>query len=173
MSAVAGDPASCSTLGGSLRQLATRLRTAGHEAHDAFAGDDDARPAPALREAQRSAHLLTAATSAAAREVDRVGAALQAHAADLAEALADSRRVTARATRSGLRVDDVGEVATAWGVSGVADGAASAQQEAALARAQAELDAVASLVASRRQRLVVVLRESQAVLATHAEELRR
>ena len=118
--------------------------------------------------------LLDAARRGGAREVDRVGAALQAHSADLAEAVADSRRLlAARAEAAGLRVSDEGEVAAAWGVSGVADGATNAQQLAVLERLQSELDAVAALVAQRRHRLAVALRESQAVLATHAEALRR
>ena len=44
MSLVAGDPASCSHLGGTLRQLATRLRTTGRTAHEAVdrgTSDDD------------------------------------------------------------------------------------------------------------------------------------
>lgn len=173
MSVVAGDPASCSRLGGTLRQLATRLRTTGHAAHDAFDDGDHDRAGLVLRQARRRAGVLEAAAAAAAGEVDRVGAALQAHSADLAEAVADSRRLAARAAQAGLRVSDEGEVATAWGVSGVVDGESNAQHVAALDRLQSELDAVAALVAQRRHRLVVALRESQAVLVTHAEALRR
>ena len=173
MSVVAGDPASCSRLGGTLRQLATRLRTTGRAAHDAFETGDLAGPGVVVVRARRRVDVLDSAAAAAAQEVDRIGAALQAHAADLSEAVADSRRIATRATQAGLRVGDSGEVATAWGVSGVADGEASAQQLAALDRIQGELDAVAALVAQRRHRLVVTLRQSQAVLATHAEALRR
>jgi hypothetical protein len=173
MSVVAGDPASCSHLGGTLRRLATRLRTSGRTAHDAFDHGDLAPSVPVLRQARRRVDALDAATAAAAREVDRIGSALQAHSADLSEAVADCRRIATRATQAGLRVGDDGEVATAWGVSGVADGAASAHQLAAVAQLQAELDAVTALVAQRRRRLVVTLRESHQVLATHAEALRR
>ena len=174
MSTVLGDPASCSRLGGTLRQLATRLRTSGRAVHEAFDGEDalDSPGAGTVRE-RRRLDRLDAATAAAAREVDRLGSALQAHAADLAEAVADSRRIVLRAEQAGLRVGPTGEVATAWGVSGVADGHADAQQREALVRTQRELDGVAGLVAQRRQRLVVALRESQDVLATHAEALRR
>ena len=173
MSIVAGDPASCSHLGGTLRQLATRLRTTGGAAHDAFDHDDLVRPGPVLRQARRRVDALDAATAAAAREVDRIGSALQAHSADLSEAVADCRRIATRAAQGGLRVGDDGRVATAWGVSGVADGEASAHQLAAVERVQAELDTVTALVAQRRHRLVAALRESQQVLATHAEALRR
>jgi hypothetical protein len=173
VSVVAGDPASCSRLGGTLRQLATGLRTTGRAVHASLDDGDHGRPGPAVAQAQRSADVLSAATTAAAREVDRVGADLQAHSADLAEAVADSRRIVARATQAGLRVSDEGELATAWGVSGVADGELSAQQLAALERLQSELDTVASLVAQRRHRLVVALRESEAVLVAQARALRR
>jgi hypothetical protein len=179
VSTVVGDPASCSRLGGTLRQLATRLRTSGRAVHEAFDGHDGfgtgdhalARAVP-VRD-RRRIDRLDAATAAAAREVDRVGSALQAHAADLAEAVADSRRIVLRAEQAGLRVSPTGEVATAWGVSGVADEEADAQQREVLDRTQRELDGVAGLVAQRRHRLAVALRESQDVLATHAEALRR
>ena len=173
MTVVAGDPASCSRLGGTLRQLATRLRTTGRTAHEAFDHGDDARPGRVLLQARRRVDTLDAAAAAAAREIDRVGSALQAYSADLSEAVADSRRVAGRATQAGLRVGDGGEVATAWGVTGIADGEASAHLLATAARLQAELDAVTALVTQRRHRLVATLRESQRVLATHAEALRR
>ena len=169
---VSGDPASCSQLGGSLRQLATRLRVTGRAAHDAFDNGDDARPGPVIVRARRRVVLLDAATATAALEVDRIGTALQAHASDLAEAVAHGRMLTDRAEAAGLRVAD-GEVAAAWGVSGVADGTARAQQEAERDRLQGEVDAVTALVSQRRRRLAAVLRESQDALATHAGALRR
>jgi hypothetical protein len=171
---VAGDPASLSHLGGTLRLLATRLRTTGRAVHEAVDGEDErAGHSPVLGRPRRRLGVLDAATAVTAREVDRVGSALQAHSADLSEAVADSRRVATRAAQVGLRVGDDGEVATAWGVSGIADGEASAQQVAALDRLQSELDAVAALVAQRRHRLALTLRESHAVLETHAQALRR
>ena len=185
MSAVAGDPASCSRLGGTLRQLATQLRTTGRASRAALEHERDLdhqldvhdperqRLRPVLTRARRRFDALDEATLSAAREVDRVGAALQAHSADLAEAVADSRRIADRAAQARLRVSDAGVVASAWGVSGIADGQASAEQLAALDRLQSELDTVAALVAQRRQRLVATLRESQVVLATHAGALRR
>lgn len=181
---VSGDPASCSRLGGTLRQLATRLRTAGRAAHDAFGNTfdnaidnafdngDGPRPGPVLVQARRRVDLLDAAAAAAAREVDRIGTVLQAHASDLAEAVAQSRLLTDRAEAAGLRVTD-GELAAAWGVSGVADGPTSARLDAQREQLQAQLDAVAAMVGQRRQRLAATLRESQGVLATHAGTLRR
>jgi hypothetical protein len=167
-----GDPASCSQLGGTLRQLATRLRTTGRAAHDAFDNGDSARPGPVVVQVRRRVDLLDAAAATAAREVDRIGTALQAHASDLAEAIAQARLITARAGSAGLRIAD-GELAAAWGVSGVADGTANAHQDATRDRLQSELDGVASLVGQRRQRLAATLRESQDVLASHAGALRR
>ncbi|NYG07733.1 hypothetical protein BJ986_002220 [Phycicoccus badiiscoriae] len=182
---VHGDPASCSQLGGTLRQLATRLRTSGRAAHDAFDGSFDrpsdrpsdlggagSRAAPVLMQARRRVDVLDAGAAAAAREVDRVGAALQAHASDLAEAVAESRALAQQAQAAGLRVVD-GELVAVWGVSGVADGTATAQRDAAREQLQARLDAVAALVGQRRHRLAATLRQSQAVLATHAGALRR
>lgn len=173
MSAVAGDPASCSHLGGSLRRLATALRVADRTARDTQQVGEGVPAAPLPVRVRRRIDVLGAATVAAAGEVDRVGAALQSHAADLAEAVADGRRVEARASQAGLRIGDDGLVTAAWGVSGVADGAATAQQLVTRDRLQRELDAVASLVDTRRRRLATTLRESQAVLAAHAGALRR
>jgi hypothetical protein len=169
---VSGDPASCSQLGGSLRQLATRLRSTGRAAHEAFDNGDGARPGPVVVQARRRVDVLDAAAATAAREVDRVGTALQAYASDLAEAIAHSRLLAERAEAAGLRVVD-GELAAAWGVSGVADGLASTQQRALRDRLQDELDSVTALVGQRRHRLAAALRESQAALATHAGALRR
>ena len=175
VSVVAGDPASCSQLGGTLRQLATRLRTTGRAAHDAFDDGDDDPPG-----AGRSAQARRRVDAARCRR-RRGGRARSTGSARPCRRTPPTwprrsptrRRLTARATQAGLRVSDEGEVAAAWGVSGVADGAASAQQLEVLERLQSELDAVASLVAQRRHRLVVALRESQTVLATHAGALRR
>lgn len=176
-STVIGDPASCSQLGGTLRRLATRLRTAGRAAHDAFDQDsfeagEGARPRAALVPARRRVDLLDAAAAAAAREADGIGSALQAHASDLAEAIAQRRLLIDRAEAAGLRVAD-GELVPAWGVSGLADGTTSARQEAQREQLQAQLDAVAAMVGQRRQRLATTLRESHGVLAAHAEALRR
>jgi hypothetical protein len=167
-----GDPASCSQLGGALRQLATRLRSTGRAAHDAFDNGDRARPGPVVVQARRRVDLLDAAAAAAAREVDRIGTALQAHASDLAEAVGHGRRLTDRAESLGLRVAD-GELAAAWGVSGVADERARAQQDAHREGLQGELDTVTAQLARRRQQLAATLRESQDTLASHAGALRR
>jgi hypothetical protein len=169
---VGGDSASCSQLGGTLRQLAARLRTAGREAHEAFDNGDRARPGPVVVQARRRVDLLDAAAATAAREVDRIGAALQAHASDLADALASSRDLVGRAEAAGLRVSD-GALAAAWGVSGVADESATASQDQFRQSLQGELDAVVTLVGHRRHRLAATLRESQGVLARHAGALRR
>jgi hypothetical protein len=171
-SPVSGDPASCSQLGGTLRQLATRLRSTGRAAHDAFDNGDGSRPGPVVVQARRRVDLLDAAAASAAREVDRIGTALQAHASDLAEAIAHGRLLTDRAEAAGLRVVD-GELVAAWGVSGVADELASAQQKALRDRLQGELDAVTALVGQRRHRFAATVRESQGALATHAGALRR
>jgi hypothetical protein len=175
VTAVTGDPASCSHLGGSLRRLAADLRVTGRHCHEVFdsAFDDPAsRRHPVLRAARRRVEVLDAATAAAARELDTVGTALQSHASELAEALAALRDVVSRAERAGLQVR--GSVLTpAWGVSGVADHAALAAQEATRSTLQSELDHLLSLLASRRQRLCSTLRSSTEVLARHAAAVRR
>ena len=175
--AVGGDPASCSQLGGTLRQLATRLRTTGRAAHDAFDSRRRRRRrarARSLVQARRRVDLLDAATAAAAREVDRVGTALQAHAS--------------RPGRGGRRQPPARPRAPRRPGCGSSDGRGSPRPGASAAsptrrpapsrtplrdRLQGELDAVAALVGQRRHRLAAALRESQDVLATHAGALRR
>lgn len=173
MSAVAGDPASCSQLGGTLRRLAARLRSTGRAAHDAFdSGGEPRRPAPPLAAVARRFDAVDSAAAVAAAEVDRIGAALQAHASELAEAVSDARQVEARAQGAGLRVVD-GAVVDAWGVTGVADPGATSDRVQQRTALQAELDAVVVVLARRRARLVETLEAASGLLAEAAATVRR
>ncbi|KRE57201.1 hypothetical protein [Phycicoccus sp. Soil748] len=173
MSAVAGDAASCSRVGGSLRRLAASLRTEAR-AVDAVVAQarEEPRPGAVVVRSLRRAGRLGDAAAAAAHELDRVGSVLQDHAADLAEAVADARRLEARAEAAGLRVVD-GVVAPVWGVSGLADVAATADREQVRAELQRELDQLRHVLAARRQRLASAVTASTDVLAGHADGLRR
>jgi hypothetical protein len=173
---VHGDPASLSQTGGALRQLATRLRTTGRRAHAAFddasAGDaTNGRRDRVVTVARRQYDAVDAAAAAAAVELDRAGAAVQAHASDLAEALALARSLAARADAAGLRVVD-GVVLPAWGVAGVAEASAAQSREQVQQQLQAELDQLGVLLARRRSTLVATLAGSRELLATHAARLR-
>jgi len=168
----AGDPGSCSQLGGSLRLLAARLRTSSRPLHRALEADDPPRGGAGVVRTRRRAGLVRDGLDAAAAELDRVGTALQAHATDLAEALAASRDVVARAAAAGLEVQG-GRLVPRWGVAGLADQRAAADQDAARTTFQAELDSVASLLRTRRSRLAGTVATSREVVARHAEALRR
>jgi hypothetical protein len=173
--AVRGDPASCSQAGGALRRLAARLRVAPGPTLAALrqdAGAVPARPGPVLGHARRQVDALDDATSDLVAQLDRIGSALQAHATDLAEAVAQARGVVGRAEAAGLRVHD-GRVAPAWGVTGVADQDASAARAATAASLQAELDRVVAVLGRRRRRLTAVLSDSTGVLTDRALRLRR
>ncbi|MEO5981227.1 MAG: hypothetical protein ABIQ13_02815 [Pedococcus sp.] len=172
MTLVTGDPASCSRVGGSLRQLATALRTNGRATHTAIADPALQRPGTVVARARRRLTGLDDAATVAAHELDRVGSALQDHAADLAEAGADVRAVVARAESAGLRVAD-GRLAPAWGVSGVADGPADATREEQREALQSELDRLLAVLAARRHRLAATMAASSSLLADHATALRR
>lgn len=172
MTVVTGDPASCSRVGGSLRQLATVLRVSARDTHAALDDPDLQRAGTVVSRARRQLTGVDEAAAAAARELDRVGSALQDHAADLAEAIADVRAVTTRADAAGLRVAD-GAVAPAWGVSGVADAPTDASREELSNALQSELDRLLAVLASRRHRLAATLATSRTVLADHATALRR
>ncbi|WP_406831761.1 hypothetical protein ABEG17_02795 [Pedococcus sp. KACC 23699] len=172
MSLVAGDPASCSRVGGSLRQLATSLRTSSRAV--AAAATDPELPVRGTvgARAHRRVRHLGDASSAAADELDRIGSALQDHAADLAEAVADVRGLTARAEAAGLQVRD-GQVVPVWGVSGLADAPADAAREQHREALQSELHRLLAVLAARRHRLAASVSASSSVLADHAARLRR
>jgi hypothetical protein len=172
MTVVTGDPASCSRVGGSLRQLATALRTSARTTRTAMDDPDLKRPGTVVARARRQLTGLADAASAAALELDRVGSALQDHAADLAEAVADTRAVLARAEAAGLRATD-GRLAPAWGVSGVADAPADATREEQRAALQRELDRLLSVLGARRHRLAATVAASSTVLVDHGRTLRR
>jgi hypothetical protein len=166
-----GDPASCSYAGGALRQLATRLRVVGRQAHEALdaldaldAPDDGQAPGAAAEvRARRRADALDRVAAESTRQLDRLGSALQAFATDLAESQASAARVAERAEAAGLRLGD-GVLAAQWGVSGVADPHVRARQDAAKAALQSDLDTVTAALAQRRQRLLAILRETRNVL---------
>ncbi|MBK8757904.1 MAG: hypothetical protein IPM08_12460 [Actinomycetales bacterium] len=80
----AGDPASCSHMGGTLRRRAAGLAQAAY-------------PLPADSATGRLAGAVCA-------QVDRAGRALQGYAQDLAEALATHERLAVRAAAAGLDV---------------------------------------------------------------------
>jgi hypothetical protein len=170
--AVRGDPASCSQVGGALRQLSSRLRVTGRQAHNSFDLPDGPRPSPAVLSARRRFDLVDAAVATSATELDRIGAALQRHASDLAEAVAAVRELAERAEAAGLRLDQA-TLTPAWGVTGLADAPTSATQERRQAELQAELDSIARLLAQRRHRLDDALLDSGVALSTHAAALRR
>ena len=172
MSLVAGDPASCSRVGGSLRQLATSLRASGRATHTAIADPGLLRPGTVVARARGRLTRLDDAAAAAAHELDTVGSALQDHAADLAEAVADVRAVVTRAESVGLCVLD-GELAPAWGVTGVADAPADATRAEQREALQSELDRLLAVLAARRRRLAATMTASSRVLADHATALRR
>ena len=174
MTAVVGDPASCSRLGGSLRRIAAGLRKSGAGLHRELEADPASaeRPSPVLQRSRRRAATVDRTTSDAARVLDEVGTALQGHAADLAETIAASRDLAARAEAAGLHVTD-DRVGAAWGVAGVADAEASAARDDRRDALQRELDQLVTVLAHRRARLGATLRTATTTLAHHAEELRR
>ena len=159
-----GDPASCSYAGGALRQLATRLRVVGRQAHEALHDEPQgARPRPAEVRARRRADALDRVAAESTRQLDRLGSALQTLATELAESQAAAARLADRADAAGLQLRD-GALVAKWGVSGVADAGVRASQDAARAALQADLDAVTAAAAQRRQRLLATVRETQKVI---------
>lgn len=168
---IAGDPASVSQSGATLRRLAEQLRRQARALHDVTSADQP-RGGAALARARRRAARLADAAGVAARELDRVGTEAQGHSHELAEALATLRAVEDRAAGHGLAVSG-GSLAPAWGVQGVADEDRTRDAEHHRAELQRRLDAAATMLARHRARLRKVVAESGDTLADEAEGLRR
>jgi len=167
-----GDPASCSQAGGSLRRLATSLRTAHRTAAGAGSELAEAWSGRASVAARRQHEAVTSSAATAVEELDAMGSQLQEHATDLAEALQTARSVTDRAEAAGLQVHD-GRVLAAWGVTGVADPELARAREETAARLQAELDTATLQLSRRRARLAAAAASGRERLARAAEGLRR
>lgn len=172
MTALQGDPASCSQAGGSLRRLAARLRqdaasadTAAYQLRSHWSG----RASLGARQRQDR---LTAAVAVTVQALDRSGAALQEHATDLAEALQKFRAVQERAADAGLQVLD-GRLVPAWGVSGVADAEGTATREGVRAALQSDLDLVLLQLGRRRARVAAAANAARRTLQETATSLRQ
>jgi hypothetical protein len=171
-SPLGGDPATCSSAGGSLVRAAARLD----------------RDAGTLRSVVRDlgAHWSGRASVRARRRVDRlaeslddvavvlgrIGRAMQEHASDLADALGGVRDVEVEASAVGLVVAD-GRVIVPWGVTGEADAVGEARREQDRARLQQSLDLALLQVDRRRRRLAAAAEASRRHLAEVSAELRR
>jgi len=115
---VQGDPASCSALGGALRRRAAAL----HDRRTALRHSVSGLMAWTGPQADAFADRLRVQLSEVeqmASRLDDVGAALQAYATDLAHARAQGDLAADAATRSGLQIDDRGEVRPVAGLSSV------------------------------------------------------
>jgi hypothetical protein len=107
---IPGDPASCSALGGTLRQRAAALR-ARRTALQRSVFEQLSWTGPAADAFGQRARAQLAALDQMAGRLDDAGAALQAYATDLAHAREQGRLAAAGAQRHGLVVRSDGAVA--------------------------------------------------------------
>jgi hypothetical protein len=166
-----GDPASCSQLGGSMRRIASDLRDDADRAGHGFEALRASWGGAASARARRRAETLGAVVRGTADELDRAGAALQAHASDLAEVSRSLRDIMVRAHDAGHDVVD-GEVLPAWGVVGLADSARDAGREHQRGSLQRELDVLTAQLARRQGRLAAMAQEAARSLAEQSRRLR-
>jgi hypothetical protein len=171
VSADHGDPASCSQAGGSLRRLASRLRSAADAVAAAAEEAVQGEPGRGARDLARRRQALVETTRALAGDLDRTGSELQSHAADLAESVQELRDLQGRAEAVGLRVVD-GRVELAWGVQGVADAGDAATREEQRLELQAEAERAAVVLHRRRARLATSLESARDAAARHGVDLR-
>lgn len=166
-----GDPASCSQVGGSLRRIADGLRADAERVAGAFSVLRGHWAGAASVRARRRADTLCGVARAAADELDQVGAALQAHAADVAASTQALRQVAERAASAGLQVVE-GEVVPAWGVTGLADPSRDAQRDEARIALQRDLDVLIVQLSRRQSRLARAADAATQALLSHAQRLR-
>jgi hypothetical protein len=166
-----GDPASCSQVGGSLRRLAEGLRADADRAAGAFGDLRGHWSGSVAVRARRRADALCTTAREAADELDRVGAALQAHAADVADSAHAVRQVAERAAKAGLHVVD-GEVLPAWGVTGLADPSRDGGRDEARMALQRDLDVLLAQLGRRQSRLARAADAATQSLAAYAHQLR-
>jgi hypothetical protein len=171
VSALQGDPASCSQAGGSLRRVASEVAAAARAAAGGGPGAHQAPPRPVEKRAARRRQTLLVVAAEVAAELDAAGALLQEHASDLAEAAQQVRALEERAGRAGLEVAD-GTVRVRWGVSGVADAVSTAALERTREALQRELDVIELQLGRRRARLAAGLERCRRGLAGHSAPLR-
>jgi hypothetical protein len=171
VSADHGDPASCSQAGGSLRRLASRLRSAADAVAAAAEEAVQGEPGRGARDLARRRQALVETTRVLAGDLDRTGSELQSHAADLAESVQELRDLQGRAEAVGLRVVD-GRVELAWGVQGVADAGDAATREEQRLELQADAERAAVVLHRRRARLATSLESARDAAARHGVDLR-
>jgi hypothetical protein len=121
--------------------------------------------------ARKRADTLCAAALAAGDDLDKTGAALQAHAAEVAESARSLREITTRARSAGLEVVD-GEVRLPWGVVGLAHGARDAVREDHRLETQRQVDVLAAQLARRQGRLAHAAEAASLSLSGHSRRLR-
>lgn len=162
---VAGDPASCSELGGVLRSHAARLLAAVQAVEApgaALLRERGGRGAPPALE--RDLRLL----ETTADRLDQAGAALQRYAQELAEAGEDARQLASSAAVLGLELDGL-SVVEPWGVA-AAD--ATARRRDARPELQMRSDRLASRLGRARAALQRSMAEAQDELARAARDAR-
>ena len=172
MTALGGDPATCSSAGGSLVRAAARLdRDAG--ALRALVQDLGTHWSgrASVRARQRTDALADSLDDAAA-VLGRLGRAMQEHASDLADAVGRARHVEVEASAAGLVVAD-DRLVVPWGVTGEADPVGEARREEERVRLQQSLDLALVQVDRRRRRLAAAAEAGRQHLAEVSAGLRR
>ena len=167
---VPGDPGSLSAAGALLLRTASAVRSEGAGLRAAYADLGRGWGGHRSLVLRRRGEVLLGAAEDLAATFERVGAALQEHATDLAELSGRARAVADRAALDDLEIRD-GRVELAYGVTGEAQADSAAHRDERQVALQGELDLVRTQLARRRGRLVQVLASSGPPLAEAARAL--
>lgn len=166
-----GDPASLSALGASASRASRELAAACEASKTAYASLKEVWGTSTSVRVRKEGRRALDALTAGGRHTEAVGAAIQSYAVELSELQARARAVLDEASAAGIVVED-GRARLAWGVAGEADPATTRERSDALAKVQAELDAVAAQHRRRRDRFLAEVADSTAELEDLARTLR-
>ena len=166
-----GDTASLSALGASATRASRELAAACEASGTAYASLKDVWGTSTSVRVRKEGRRALDALTVGGRHTEAVGAALQSYAVELSALQARARAVLDEASAAGITVE-AGRARLAWGVTGEADAATTRGRADAVAKVQAELDAVAAQHRRRRDRFLAEVAASTTELEALARSLR-
>lgn len=169
--ALRADPASLSAAGAIAARTAERLADVANDLDTTYAALGSGWSGPTARVTRAHGELVTEGLTALASELRRIGSLLQDHAADVAELVAQWRRLEESVADGGLHLRG-GRVASPWGIRGEADAEDIAAQDLRRTELQAGLDALRARNDRLVDQLVHQLDESRKALSQVSTRVR-
>ncbi len=166
-----GDPGSTGELAGTLLRRGRELEERASLLEEAVSAAAEGWGGPGSVRQRRAVDSVVATIRAAAAQMHELGRSMHDHAADLADAVGELRRIDEAARDAGLALRD-GRVVEAPGIRGVADPGAVDAMESTRRELDARLGTVLTLADRRRARLRATCEASRKTLAEAGRTLR-